>query len=72
MSFNAHLYDKLAEDHRQELQHEMEQKRILSSLPHRSMGRRAAGKLGVLLVSLGTRLEKFEHQGKSMAYHVGK
>lgn len=72
MSFNAHLYDKLAAEHRQDLQYEMERKRMLACLPHKHVGRRAAGRLGVLLVAMGTRLEEFEQRGEIMAYDLGK
>lgn len=72
MNFNVNYYDKLAAEHRQGLLLEMEQKRLLARLPHHSVGRRVAGRLGVLLVALGTRLEKFEQRGKAMAYDLGK
>ena len=72
MNFNIHHYDKLAAEHRQELRHEMEQKRLLACLPHHNVARRAAGRLGVLLVALGTRLEEFDQHGKAMAYDLGK
>jgi hypothetical protein len=72
MNFNVHYYDQLAAEHRQGLQHEWEQKRLLASLPHDNVARRAAGRLGVLLVVLGTRLEEFDRRGKTMAYDLGK
>ena len=72
MNFYVHHYDKLAAEHRQELRHEMEQQRLLASLPHHNVARRAAGRLGVLLVALGTRLEEFDQHGKAMAYDLGK
>ena len=72
MNFNVHYYDKFAAEHRQGLQHEMEQKRLLAGLPRDNVARRVAGQLGVLLVALGTRLEEFDHQGKTMAYDLGK
>jgi hypothetical protein len=72
MNFNVHYYDKLAAEHRQELQHEREQRRLLADLPHDNLARRAAGRLGVLLVALGTRLEEFDQRGKTMAYDLGK
>lgn len=72
MNFYMHHYDRLAAEHRQELLHEMEQKRLLAGLPHHSMARRAAGRLGVLLVALGTRLEELDQRGKVMAYDLGK
>ena len=72
MNFNVHHYDELAAEHRQGLQHEMEQKRLLACLPHHHVTRRAAGRLGVLLVALGTRLEEFDQRGRTMAYDLGK
>lgn len=39
---------------------------------HSSMRRRAAARLGVLLVALGTRLEKYEHADEVMAYELGR
>ena len=71
MNFYVHLYDKLAAEHRQGIQHEREQKRLLAGLPHDNVARRAAGRLGVLLVALGTRLEEFGQRGKTMAYDLG-
>jgi hypothetical protein len=59
---NYHLYDKLNDDHRQELQKEMAQNRLLARSSHRSsIGRRAIGKLGVALVAVGLKLEHFDH-----------
>ena len=62
MNSNLHLYEKAFEVHRQDLRHEMEGRRLLSHLPkRRSMSRRAAGKLGVLMVKLGMWLKQLEH-----------
>ena len=72
MNFNVHHYDRLATEHRQGLQYEREQKRLLACLPHHNVARRAAGRLGVLLVALGTRLEEFDQHRKVMAYDLGK
>lgn len=55
------LYDKLSEDHRQQLQHEVAQRNLLAQAPRRSgPARRAIGKLGVALVAVGSKLEQFE------------
>ena len=70
MNFYIHHYDKLAAEHRQELQHEMEQRRLLAGLPHHNVARRAAGRLGVLLVALGTRLDELDQRGEAMAYDL--
>ena len=54
--------EKEREMRSQKFLREAENERRLSHLPrHRgSMSRRAAGKLGVLLLKLGTRLKQFE------------
>jgi hypothetical protein len=58
----TYLYEKAREAHSQDLMREAEKERLLRHLPRhrRSMSRRAAGKLGVLLLKLGTRLKQFE------------
>jgi hypothetical protein len=64
MVANQNLYEKALEVRRQDLRLEMEERRLLSHLPkrkRRSMSRRAAGKLGVLMVKLGMRLKQLEH-----------
>ena len=62
MAPNPYLYEKALEARRQDLRHEAEVRRLLAQLPKRqSMGRRAAGKLGVLLVKLGMLLKQLEH-----------
>ena len=61
MAPNPYLYEKLLEARRQDLRYEAEMRRLLAQLPkRRSMGRRAAGKLGVLLVKLGMLLKQLE------------
>jgi hypothetical protein len=58
---NPYLNEKALEVHRQALLHEAEVRRLLAQLPKRqNMGRRAAGKLGVLLVKLGMWLKQLE------------
>jgi hypothetical protein len=59
---NQHLYEKELEMRRRELQHEMQKRQLLAQLPKRlNMSRRAAGKLGVLLLKLGMWLKQLEH-----------
>jgi hypothetical protein len=59
---NPYLYEKALEARRRDLRHEAEVRRLLAHLPKRlSMARRAAGKLGVLLVKLGMLLKQLEH-----------
>ena len=62
MGPNMYLYEKAREVHYQELLRELEKRRLLARLPRhrRSMSRRAAGKLGILLLKLGTWLKQFE------------
>jgi len=54
--------ERLALEHRQQLLQEADHERKLAGLPqgHSSVMRYMAGKLGVLLVILGTRLKRLE------------
>ena len=66
---NPYNQERLALEHRQHLLHEADHERKLASLPHHqhsSVMRSMAGKLGVLLVMLGTRLKRLE-QSASIA-----
>ena len=54
MGPNMYLYEKAREAHSHDLQHEMAEKQRLSHLPRQRLSRRVAGKLGVLLLKLGT------------------
>ncbi|HZR40376.1 MAG TPA: hypothetical protein VFB12_09695 [Ktedonobacteraceae bacterium] len=62
MGFNMDLYEKAREEHYQDLRREAENNRLLAQLPQqrRSLSRYAVGKLGVLLLNLGTWLKGFE------------
>lgn len=62
MNSKIYLDEKLRQAHYQDLLREAEKERLLAQLPshRRSMLKRAAGKLGVLLLKLGTRLKQFE------------
>jgi hypothetical protein len=62
MNSNVYLYEKVRQAHSQDLLREAEKRRLLAQLPRhrRSISRHAAGKLGVLLLKLGTRLKQFE------------
>ncbi len=61
MGPTMYLYEKAREAYYHDLRREMEERRRLSLLPQRrSMSRRTAGKLGVLLLKLGTWLKQFE------------
>jgi hypothetical protein len=65
---NPYNQERLALEHRQQLLHEADHERKLANLPHQhsSVMRSMAGKLGVLLVMLGTRLKRLE-QSASIA-----
>ena len=66
MGPSMYLYEKAREAYYHDLRRQMEERRLLAHLPRRrSMSRRAAGKLGVLLLKLGTWLKQFE-QPQSM------
>ncbi len=62
MGPTMYLYEKAREAYYHDLRREMEEQRLQARLPRhrRSMSRRAAGKLGVLLLKLGTWLKQFE------------
>ena len=72
MGPNIYLYQKAHEAHYQDLLREAEKERLLAQLPRhrRSMSRRAAGKLGVLLLKLGARLKQFEQSPTSFEAHI--
>jgi hypothetical protein len=62
MDSRTYLYEKIRQAHYQDLLREAEKERLLAQLPrHRhSTIKRAAGKLGVLLLKLGAWLKQFE------------
>lgn len=60
---NQHLYERALEMHQRELRLEMENRQLLARLPKAlHIGRRAAGKLGLLLLKLGMWLKQLEHE----------
>lgn len=63
---NFYLYEQLAAAHRQELQREMEQSRMLAHLPRQrpTVVQLAVGRFGTLLVKLGTRLKQVEQHSE--------
>jgi hypothetical protein len=69
---NPYLSEKVAQAHREDLLREAEQLRLLARLsrPSRSVSRRAVGKLGMLLLSLGARLKRFEQSHPALEEHV--
>ena len=61
MGPNMYLYEKAREAYYHDLRRQQEERRLLAQLPgRRSISRRAAGKLGVLLLKLGAWLKQFE------------
>jgi len=63
MGSNLYLSEKAREVHARDLLRQADQERLLKQLPRhrRSVSRRAAGKLGVLLLKLGSWLKQYEH-----------
>ena len=65
------FYRMLAQAHHEDMLYKAEQRRLLAqSRPRRSIGRLAAGKLGVLLLKLGTWLKQFEQPPTALKEHV--
>ncbi len=61
---NPYIHEKLLEQHRQDVQREIEHYRLVASLQrnHSSIVRYTLSMLGVLLIKLGTRLKKVGQQ----------
>jgi len=59
---NIHIHEELLFEHHREVLREMEQRRMLKGLrrQHFNVPRRMAGKLGMLLIALGTNLKRLE------------
>jgi hypothetical protein len=72
MGPNMYLSEKAREAHCQDLLREAEKRRLLARLPRhgRSMSRHLAGKLGILLLKLGTWLQRFEQSQPTLEDHV--
>jgi len=64
--------EKAREAHARDLLREAEKERLLRQLPRhrRSLSRRAAGKLGVFLLKLGTRLKEYEQAATVYEEHL--
>ena len=67
---NYYIHEYLMVERHQELQREMAELRLGAGLRrhHSSVAPRLAEKLGVLLVVLGTRLQRLEPSGKHVVY----
>ncbi|HAT46572.1 MAG TPA: hypothetical protein DDW33_06990 [Ktedonobacter sp.] len=65
---NIHIHEKLMLERHQEVLHEMEQRRMLKGVQRQpfSMPRQLVGKLGVLLIALGTSWQRFEPNRESI------
>lgn len=63
---NYYLQEKLIQAHYEDLLRQAEQQRLLAHLPRyrESLARHLTGKLGVLLVALGTSLQRLETRSK--------
>jgi hypothetical protein len=72
MDSKVYLDEKVRQAYYQDLLHEAEKERLLAQLPRhrRSISRQAAGKLGVLLLKLGTRLKQFEPSPTVLEDHI--
>ena len=72
MNSKIYLDEKVRQAHYQDLLHEAEKQRLLAQLPRdrRSISRIAAGKIGLLLLKLGTRLKQFEQSPITHENHV--
>jgi hypothetical protein len=74
ISMHAKIYldEKVRQAHDQDLLREAQKARRLSQLPRhrRRTLKRAAGKLGVLLLKLGTRLKQFEQAPPLVEAHL--
>jgi hypothetical protein len=72
MNSKVYLDEKVWRAHNQDLLREAEKERLLAQLPSNrwSISRHAAGKLGVLLLKLGTRLKQFEQSSTVREDHV--
>ncbi len=72
MGPNMYLYEKARQAHCQDLRREAEKSRRQTPLPgpRRSMSRRIAGKLSILLLNLGAWLQRFEQSQATLEDHV--
>ena len=72
MDSKVYLDKKVQQAHYQDLLREAEKQRLLAQLPrHRqSISRYAAGKLGLLLLKLGTWLKQFEQSPTLNEDHI--
>ncbi len=63
-----YMCEKLAEEHRQEMLHEAEQRRLVAHIPHRSnMARHTIARLGAFLITVGMWLKQVERREVNFA-----
>lgn len=63
-----YIREKLAEEHRQGLLHEAEQRRLMAHIPHRSnMARYTIARLGAFLITVGMWLKQVEQREENFA-----
>ena len=56
-----YMCEKLAEEHRQEMLHEAEQRRLIAHMPHRrNTARHTIARLGTFLIAMGMWLKQVE------------
>ncbi len=69
---DIYTHEKLALEHRHTLLREAEHERMLLDLPEHSSHtlQRLAGRLGVYLIALGTRLQRLGQRGHAVEYHT--
>jgi hypothetical protein len=69
---HPYIREEFALEHRQQLLHEAEQERIVANVPKRpsSSLQRLAGRLGIALIGLGTRLQRLEQSSRVIEYHA--
>jgi hypothetical protein len=72
MGPHMYLYEKASEVHYQDLLRQAEKERLLEQLPRyrRNLIKRAAGKMGILLLKLGARLKQIEQSSTVLVDHL--
>ena len=70
MMHDPMFYSLLIQARHEDMLREAERLRLLARLPRRNMSRRAAGRLGILLLKLGTWLKQFEQPPTALKEHV--
>ena len=65
---NLYVHERLVATHCQDMQREAEQYRLAARLPRKRRGvvRHAIGMLGVLLITVGTRMRQVEPRGETV------